>query len=230
VKIDVGKFLQITAALAAVGCERSRPADSPGGDFDTTGGSKVIVARAPDEPAEPALTKTTPTPSAEAAPPAPPPPPMTEALPAPALSLAACEKVSPACEGLLESCNVLAVVSDPSAEGAWGHGFSRPVAEQIATCWATKVKPPACDAKAQQRCVKDAVMKVKVDKSLDSVCTRVIGDCKRVGKPAKYSRDQCLHILSSTVGAARDEATRMMGPAGEGCTLDYVLPYSPFGR
>lgn len=233
-KLDVAKFLQLTAALAAVGCERSRPADAPGND------GKVIVAQAPEEAAAREQPKIVPSqassaealaPSAEAPSP---PAPMVEAPPrlsAPeSPPVAQCANVSPMCESLQDSCNALNRGGDPSGEGAWGFGFTRPVAEQIATCWASKVKPPGCDEKAQKKCVRDAVMKAKVDKKLDAVCSTIIGDCKRAGKPAKWVKDQCVHILSATSGAARDEAARMMGPMGEHCTLDYVLPYAPFGR
>jgi len=228
VKIDVAEFVKLTALLALTGCASGKPTPSTGGSDD----SNVIVAEAPSEPKEAPVTIVPASedagPAVEAPPPSGPPP-MAEVVPAPEARLAACDRLSPACEGLVESCAALTRGADPSVEGSWGHGFAKPVAEQIASCWAAKVKAPACDYKVMGRCVKDAVMKAKVDRSLDASCTQVMADCKRIGKPAKYTKDQCLHILSSTSGPARTEAARMMGPMGEGCTLDYAVPYSAFG-
>lgn len=238
-KINVAKFVQLTAAIAAVGCDRppapaapqtvTASADPEPPGVPSTSDPPPEVASGPVDdrvtPPEPAP----PPPMAETVPMGPPVPALPPELSESAANLAACNKLSPMCEGLPEECRVLSQAPDPSGE-QWGMGFRPRVAEQIAACWSTSLRPPKCRTPAMNKCVKTAVMKAKVDKRLDAACNEVLAQCKTAGLKPKYSKDQCLHAVSAVAGQSRIDALRAMGPMAEGCSLDFVLPYYPFGK
>ncbi|MBK8998957.1 MAG: hypothetical protein IPM35_24815 [Myxococcales bacterium] len=79
------------------------------------------------------------------------------------------------------------------------------------------------------KCIREAVLRGPVDAATVPLCDEVIADCAQAGIKARYSREDCQKVLSSVTGQARADAARMIGPSGEGCSLEYALPYYPFG-
>ncbi|MBE7482620.1 MAG: hypothetical protein HS104_21895 [Polyangiaceae bacterium] len=207
-KIDFPRFAQLTFALAAASCERPPPAVPP------------HVAEPPPEPEAGQVAESGP---GEGNPAGNEPLPVEEAA-----DLSRCASLSPSCEGLIQECQTLAGQGDPGSEGYYG-GYRPRIAEEIATCWAANLAPPRCRAPAMGKCIREAVLRGPVDAATVPLCDEVIADCAQAGIKARYSREDCQKVLSSVSGQARADAARIIGPSGEGCSLEYALPYYPFG-
>jgi hypothetical protein len=80
------------------------------------------------------------------------------------------------------------------------------------------------------KCIRDAVMRVPVEASTATTCDQILNGCSQSGMKPGFSREQCQRVLSAVTGQAREDAARAIGPSGEGCSLEYALPYYPFGR
>jgi len=209
--IDFARFAQLTCALAAASCDRPPPAVPP---HVATPPEEPVPAAAPSEPGRPSE----PTPTT---------PPEASETPA---DLSRCAVLSASCEGLREECQTLAGQGDPSSEGFYP-GFRPRVAEEIATCWAANLSPPKCRPPAMGKCIRDAVMRSTVDPATVAQCDELMASCASSSTRARYTREQCQRALSSVSGRTREDAARVMGPSGEGgCSLEYALPYYPFGQ
>ena len=208
-KIDFARFARITFALAAASCDRAPPA------------VPSHVARAPEDPL------VIQDPSGPPGPDDPSPSPASADDEAPP-DLSKCASLSPSCEGLIQECQSLAGQGDPGSEGHYP-GYRPRIAEEIATCWAANLSAPSCRSPAMGKCIRDAVMRAPVDPSTVSQCDEVMAACSKSGFSPGYSRTQCQQALSAVSGRAREDAVRAMGPSGEGCSLEYALPYYPFG-
>lgn len=209
-KIDFARFAQLTFALATLSCDKPPPAVPP------------HVAEPPPEPEAAPAPESGASPSAVAS------PEPREASEPPA-DLSKCASLSPSCEGLREECQSLAGSGDPGSEGHYP-GYRPRLAEEIATCWAANLAPPKCRAPAMGKCIRDAVMRGPVDPAVTPTCDQILSSCTQVGLRPSYSRADCQKALSAVSGRARDDAVRAMGPSGEGCSLEYALPYYPFGQ
>ena len=208
-KIDFARFARLTFAIAAASCDRPPPAvpsHVAAAPADTAGSLEP-------EPAGPGD-------------PSPAPPPRAEDSPA---DLSRCASLSPSCEGLIQECQSLAGTGDPGAEGFYP-GYRPRIAEEIATCWSASLSPPQCRTPAMGKCVRDAVMRAPIDPTTSPECDQLMAGCSRMGVKPVYSKTDCQKALSSVTGRTREDAARAMGPSGEGCTLEYALPYYPFGN
>ncbi|MBK7585230.1 MAG: hypothetical protein IPI67_34210 [Myxococcales bacterium] len=210
-KIDFAVFAQLTLTLAAAACDRP-PASSP-----------IYTAEPPPEPSvqPPATLVAVGNGPSEPAPP-------EVANGEGRADLTQCANLSPSCEGLIEECRGLAGFGDPGAEG-FSPGYRPRIAEEIATCWVANLSPPKCRAPAMGKCVRDAVLRAPIDAATTALCDSTLAECRQAGIKPTYSRDQCQHVLSAVTGRAREDAARVIGPSGEGCSLEYALPYYPFG-
>ncbi|MCC6900544.1 MAG: hypothetical protein IT377_16315 [Polyangiaceae bacterium] len=208
-KIDFARFVRLTFALAAASCDRPPPAVP---SHVATAPSDTAASQEP-EPAGPG------DPSPAAAP-------RTEDSPA---DLSRCASLSPSCEGLIQECQSLAGTGDPGVEGHYP-GYRPRIAEEIATCWSANLAPPQCRTPAMGKCVREAVLRGPIDPQTSAQCDELMAGCTRMGVKPVYSKVDCQKALSSVTGRAREDAARAMGPSGEGCSLEYALPYYPFGN
>jgi hypothetical protein len=223
-KIDPRRFAELTFALAALGaCQSAPPAAAPqkpaqrGEPEATESGSAAPASSIADDrvvgPPQGVQGDSSARP---------------EEAPA---NLAICQKLSPACEGMIGECMSLSTMSDPSGEGGPGQGFRPRVAEEIAACWSSNVKPPKCRTSGLASCIRQAVLRVSIEPTVEARCDAIRSQCQQAGRKPTWSNDQCTHILSAMMpGYSRDEAERMLGPMGEHCTMEFALPYQPFGK
>jgi hypothetical protein len=207
--IDRRRFLELAALLYSAGpvatlaCDRGSPPPAT-----------VVPVQLP------AASTTPPPPSAAPIASAP-------AVPADACSNAkgdarsACLKVTSACEGLRDECESL-------------HEDLRPrVAQQFAECFA-QTRAPRCRDKALGACMRRAIESACVEPGATARCETIMRACTAAGKRPKYSLETCAKILSAIVpggpGQWDEVDEERLGPStAEGCSLEYVLPYQPYG-
>lgn len=225
-RIDVSRFVRLTFALSALGCEHPAPSASSARAPEPTASTSSAPVASESSPARtpaPSDTVEGPPQGVQGSAPA-------ESDEAPA-NLAICRQLSPACEGMIEECLALSAPADPSGEGSSGQGFRPRVAEEIAACWNGAVRPPRCRTAALGNCVKLAVLRSAVEPTTEPLCDSILKECRQAGKKPTWTKDVCAHILSSMMmGRPQSEAQHMLGPDAGHCTLDYVLPYQPFAR
>lgn len=136
--------------------------------------------------------------------------------------IAACKRVSPACEGLREECMGLTIQLRPR------------VAEAFAECMA-KARAKTCRSRSLGACMRAAIEGSCADPDATKTCEGLMADCRAKGRAPKYTLDQCAKILSATAPGAEgdwrevDEERMGFGPSAESCSLEYVLPYQPWG-
>lgn len=211
--IDRVAFLELTIALSLAACGRAGATAGAGRAPEPT----VIPLQPP-----PVAASTTGSASARSAP----------ATPGVAAedtscnatgSLAACDRIGPACEGLLDECRSI------------GESFRPRVAEKFAECFA-KARPPRCREKALGACMRKAVESACVEPFAEKVCHDFMAACTAAKKPPKYSFEQCTKVVSAVNGGPGghewDNANMgLLGPTSESgsCSLQYVLPYQPWG-
>ena len=78
-------------------------------------------------------------------------------------------------------------------------------------------------------CIRQAVDQSCIDPGAEASCDRLLVSCARQQVRPEYTKQQCVRILSSVVGRARSDAEHALSPMREGCTLEFVLPYHPYG-
>lgn len=136
--------------------------------------------------------------------------------------LAACKQVSPACEGLREECMSLSVQLRPR------------VAQAFAECMA-KSRGKTCKPRSLGACMRAAIEGSCADPDATKTCEGLMAECHAKGRTPKYTLEQCAKILSATAPGAEgdwrevDEERMGFGPSAESCSLEYVLPYQPWG-
>jgi hypothetical protein len=136
--------------------------------------------------------------------------------------VAECKRVSPVCEGLREECMGLTVQLRPR------------VAQAFAECMA-KSHGKSCRSRALGACMRAAVEGSCADPEATKTCEGLMAGCRAKGREPKYTLDQCAKILSATAPDAEgdwrtvDEERMGVGPSAESCSLEYVLPYQPWG-
>lgn len=134
----------------------------------------------------------------------------------------ACKRVSPACEGLREECMGLANELRPG------------VAQAFAECMA-KARGKTCRSRSLGACMRAAIEGSCADADATKTCEGLMADCRAKGRSPRYTLDQCAKILSATAPGAEgdwravDEERMGFGPSAESCSLEYVLPYQPWG-
>jgi hypothetical protein len=199
-RIDRDEFLRLSVSLALFGgCEGA-------GQGPLVASPEVPIETAPAAPEAP---EESPAPEGPSCPDAP-------------ASLAACRRVSPACEGLQDECLTLAEDLRPQVAEAWAECFAR-------------VRPSDCRGKALGACMREAIDATCVDPATVARCEETMQACKAAGTPPQYTLEQCTRIASAVVAGGPGEWETVdwerMGPssAGEACTIEYVLPYQPFG-
>ena len=136
-------------------------------------------------------------------------------------TLDACAGVGPACEGLAAECRRL------------GEDLRPRIAQRFAECFA-QAREPACRDKKLGGCMRSAVESACVEPSAASRCQSIMASCRAAGRAPRYTLDQCAKILSATLARGpgkwtQVDAERMGSSFAEGCSLDYVLPYQPYG-
>lgn len=135
----------------------------------------------------------------------------------------ACPQVSSACEGLRPECFSLADDLRPSIANAW------------AACMA-RARPPKCRDNELGACMRAAVENSCALPEMLDRCERVMAACRKAGLEPKYTLTQCGQVASA-VKTSDDPMGweqvnwKRMGPSSsaEACSLEYVLPYQPFG-
>ena len=136
--------------------------------------------------------------------------------------IAACKQVSPACEGLREECMGLTSQLRPR------------VAQAFAECMA-KARGKSCRSRSLGACMRAAIEGSCADPDATKTCEELMAGCRAKGRSPKYTLDQCAKILSATAPGAEgdwrevDEERMGVGPSAESCSLEYVLPYQPWG-
>ena len=136
-------------------------------------------------------------------------------------TLEACAHVSPTCEGMIEECRSLAEDLVPR------------VAEKWAGCFATA--RGACRSRSLGKCMQAAVEHACIEPGAASTCEELMRACHEAGKPPRYTLEQCAKVVSAVTpdgpGGWKEVDEERMGPDGsqEACSLEYVLPYQPYG-
>jgi hypothetical protein len=145
-----------------------------------------------------------------------------------------CKRLDPTCEGLVEECETLSPNAKCSGVECM-RGFHPRVAEAIASCWVgANMKGRTCRTKQIGSCIRAAVSAACVDPEVEPVCDQLMDKCKKAKHPLKYTKDECVKVMSSVIGEMRGWAEQQLGPVDEGggiksgCKLDYALPYYPF--
>lgn len=132
----------------------------------------------------------------------------------------ACMRVSPACEGLPLECAQLAEDLRP------------PIAQAWAECFA-EASPPKCRDRKLGACMRAGVENGCTLPGMLERCEQVMGECREAGIEPKYTLEQCGKIASAVTSDSSwaDVNWERMGPssAAEACSIEYVLPYQPFG-
>ena len=73
------------------------------------------------------------------------------------------------------------------------------------------------------------------DPEATTTCEGIMAECRAKGRSPKYTLEQCAKVLSATAPGAEgewretDEERMGFGPTAEACSLEFVLPYQPFG-
>lgn len=136
-------------------------------------------------------------------------------------TLRACARVSPTCEGLREECTRLTEDLVPR------------VAEKWAECFATAKQ--ACRPKSLGACMQAAVERACVEPGAADTCKALMTACAAAGTPPRYTLEQCVKVVSAVKpdgpGQWNQVDEERMGPgaAKDACSLEYVLPYQPYG-
>jgi len=136
-------------------------------------------------------------------------------------TLEACARVSPTCEGAIEECNGLTEDVVPR------------VAEQWAECFAAAGRK--CRPKWVGKCLQAAVEQVCIEPGAVDTCKELMRACDEAGKSPRYTLEQCAKVVSAVKPDGRAQWKQVdeerMGPASpqEPCSLEYVLPYQPYG-
>lgn len=135
-----------------------------------------------------------------------------------------CLKVSPVCEGMREECKSLA------------DDFRPRVAEKWATCFANAGKTCRDDMPKLGTCMREATLATCIEPGTIKKCRELKKACRDAGKAVEYTLDQCVRVLSAVKPSKRESDWELvdierLGPSEEAgsCSLDYVLPYQPFG-
>jgi hypothetical protein len=224
--VDRREFRRLVALLALASCDRSGPA------WDRTPAVAVPPENAPaDAAASPMVTVTPPEPARTSAPesassaPDEPEPPLDPSCSNEKGTLAACKRIGPACEGLAAECR-----------GLTDHAFRPRVAEAVAQCFAS-AKRPTCRDKSLGACMRKAVESACIERGTITRCRAIMKACRAARREPSYTLQQCAKVLSAAApdpGPSGwdqvDEERLGPGlPTGEGCSLNFVLPYQPWG-
>lgn len=215
-KIDRNEFLRLTLLLGAYAC---------GGEQSN---AVVIVPTQPldipvpsAKPSASTAPKTAPVASEEPDPPED--PSCSNAKGSSIRKL--CLKVSPSCEGLREEC--LSLADD----------FRPRVAEKWAECFA-KTSPAECRDHKLGACMRAATEAACIEPGTVKRCRELMKDCREAGKAPDYTLDRCVRILSAVKPSTKKGGgewdvvdVERLGPSAEdgSCSLEYVLPYQPYG-
>ncbi len=136
-----------------------------------------------------------------------------------------CLKVSPSCEGLREEC--LSLADD----------FRPRVAEKWAECFAKTTASDCRDPKLGA-CMRAATESACVEPGTIKTCRGLMTSCREAGKAPDYTLDRCVRILSAVKPSTKKGGgdwdvvdVERLGPSEESgsCSLEYVLPYQPYG-
>lgn len=196
-------FLELCAALSVVGCP---------GSHDDAGAVRAAT-----------VVDVEPTRDGERADP----PPRPVAPPEPECGATdttmVCDQVGPACEGLHDSCLRLS------------NGLRPPIASAWSKCFA-QARPPGCRDASLGACMRDAIEESCPLPEMRSRCAEVMAACRDAGHEPQYTMKLCMQVASAVtpdddpMGWERVDWKRM-GPLASTmpCTLEYVLPYQPFG-
>jgi hypothetical protein len=136
-------------------------------------------------------------------------------------TLRACARVSPTCEGLRGECKTLDEDLVPR------------VAEKWAECFANA--KTACRPKSLGACMQAAVEHACVEPGAVATCRSLMKACDDAGSAPSYTLEQCAKVVSAVKpdgpGRWHEVDLERMGPGStqEACSLEYVLPYQPYG-
>jgi hypothetical protein len=136
-------------------------------------------------------------------------------------TLQACARVSPTCESLRGECTSLTEDLVPR------------VAEKWAACFANAKQ--ACRPKSLGACMQAAVEHACIEPGAADTCRALMKACADAKTPPRYTLEQCAKIVSAVKpdGPGKwkevDEERMGPGPTQEACSLEYVLPYQPYG-
>jgi hypothetical protein len=137
-------------------------------------------------------------------------------------TLQACARVGPTCEGRREECKRLDEDLVPR------------VAEKWAECFAN-AKRGGCASKPLGTCMQAAVDHACIEPGAVATCKALMKACEDAKTPPRYTLEQCAKIVSAVKpdGPGKwkevDEERMGPGPTQEACSLEYVLPYQPYG-
>ena len=211
-QVDRGVFLELTALLAAAAtsaaCTRPPPDAGIPGNAVSAGSAAGVSPAAPSALTIPAAAP----PSFDSG---------DGACSNDVGSLAACARIGPSCEGLAEECRSIG-------------GSLRPrVAAAFADCFA-RARPPKCRDAKLGACMRAAVESACIEPDALVRCTRIMAACASAGRTPKYTLDRCARVLSATPPDADGDWSAVdeerLGPStAEGCSLEAVLPYQPYG-
>lgn len=202
-RIDRNEFMRLCAAITLMGCPSGRDAgaEAPVPAVEVEPGSEDVAQVELDEE------------DADA----------PDPCPGEVPSKSACARVSPACEGLPQECPYLAEALRPPIAAAWSECFA-------------KARPPKCRDKRLGACMREAIENSCARPEMLERCEKVMVSCRKAGIEPKYTLTQCGQVASAVnpsnepSGWERVDWERM-GPssAAESCSLEYVLPYQPYG-
>lgn len=164
-------------------------------------------------------------------PPTPPPPPSSSA------------PIDPRCDnrtGRLDACTVKVGRGCESRE-TWSStcgslnamGLQPRIVEAVATCVGKETISVGnqCEAKTLPKCLRDAVATACPEPDAAARCDALFQNCRLAAMKPKFTREQCVQIVSAMApGESRDATIMQMSPTMDACGLESTLPFTPWAK